>query len=494
MKPGFIGIISFNLYDGHIKDLTKRFIKEKNMKKLSCTFYRPEKVNINEFREIVKKLESDLDTLCNENINASDIYEYVYRLAGYARPLKRDPKMCFFGLDEPENMPSDARVGFFYRPTYLGAAIMIRSVMLHPELLDAADRYGAAVKKALPGILLACTGRGFSGHGYDGLRGVIETLTVFTKAGTAQFVEKYPGICNEFSDLYISSMNMIEERVRTDTVKNGWGDDYTKEAQMLLKDYNRESIASLGSTSQEDKPSYVWYASYGSNTNSARFQEYLDSCGGNANEIENRPFTTRGKLYFAAGSRRWGRGKGVAFFDEESEGTVLTRIYKVSHEQFLSIQSQEGPKYRRKLMLGIVDGLPVYTFTSPEKREDLNAPSADYVQTILAGLKEAYPGVSDTVLLSYLIKHGAISDNIRQVLTYIRRAPHAVVLGEIAEQDGCPDIDETTYVLQFLLGFGLIKQDSRSRRAGHSSDDLDAIFYTVQEKREIIDQVVYGVI
>lgn len=172
----------------------------------------------------------------------------------------------------------------------------------------------------------------------------------------------------------------------------------------------------------------------------------------------------------------------------------MTRIYKVSHEQFLSIQSQEGPKYRRKLMLGIVDGLPVYTFTSPEKREDLNAPSADYVQTILAGLKETYPGVSDTVLLSYLIKHGAISDNIRQVLTYIRRAPHAVALGEIAEQDGCPDIDETTSALQFLLGFGLIKQDSRSRRAGHSSDDLDAIFYTVQEKREIIDQVVYGVI
>lgn len=494
MKPGFMEIISFHLYDGHIKDLTTRFTKEKNMKKLICTFHRPEKVNISEFREIITKLEDDLEALCNENIDASDICEYVYQLAGYARPLKRDPKMYFLGLDEPENMPGDARVGYFYRPTYLGAAIMIRSVMLHPELLNAADKYGTAVKKALPGILLACTGRGFSGHGYDGLRGVIETLTVFTKAGTAQFVEKYPDICNEFSDLYTSSMNMIEERVRTDTVKNGWGDDYTKEAQILLKDYHKESSASSGSSSQEEKPSCVWYASYGSNTNSARFQEYLDSCGGNVNEIESKSFLTRGKLYFAAGSRRWGRGKGVAFFDEESEGSVLTRIYKVSHEQFLSIQSQEGPKYRRKLMLGIVDDLPVYTFTSPEKREDLNVPSADYVLTILTGLKEAYPGVSETVLLSYLIKHGALSDSTRKVLTYIRRAPHAVALGEIAEQEGCPDIDGTTSAIQFLLGFGLIKQDSRSRRAGHSSDDLDAIFYTVQEKRDIIDQVVYGVI
>lgn len=464
------------------------------MKNLSCTFYRPEKVNINEFREIITKLESDLDTLCSENIDASDIYEYVYRLAGFARPLKSDPKMCFFGLDEPENMPGDARVAFFYRPTYLGAAIIIRSVLLHPELLDTAHKYGSVVKKTLPGILLACTGRGFSGHGYDGLKGLIETLTVFTKAGTAQFVVRYPDICNEFSDLYISSMNMIEERVRTDTVKNEWGDDYTEEAQMLLKDYHRGTSAPSGSNSQEEKPSYVWYASYGSNTNSARFQEYLDSCGGNVNEIKTRSFTTRGKLYFAAGSRRWGRGMGVAFLDAESEGTVLTRIYKVSHEQFLSIQSQEGPKYRRKLMLGIVDGLPVYTFTSPEKRKDLNVPSAEYIQTILAGLKEAYPGVSETVLLSYLIRHGAFSDNTRRVLSYIRRAPHAITLGEISEQDDCPGIDEAAAAVSFLLRFGLIKQDSRSRRAGHSTEDPDAMFFTVPEKRDITDLVVYGVV
>lgn len=487
-KGGFYGPYSFS------GSKTGRFTKEENMKELICTFYRPEKVNIKEFCKIITKLENDLDTLCNENIDALDICEYVYRLAGYARPLKRDPKMYFLGLDEPENMPGDARVDFFYRPTYLGAAIMIRSVMLHPELLNAADRYGAAVRKTLPGILLGCTGREFSGHGYDWLKGLIETLTIFTKAGTAQFVEKYPYICNEFSDLYISSMNMIEKRVCEDTVKNQWGEDYTKEAQLLLKDYHGEGSASSESSSQEEKPSYVWYASYGSNVNRTRFQEYLDSCGGNVNEIESKSFTTRGKLYFAADSRRWGRGKGVAFLDEESEETVLTRIYKVSHEQFLSIQSQEGPKYRRKLTLGIVDGLPVYTFTSPEKREDLNVPSAEYVQTILAGLKETYPEVSETVLLSYLVKHGALNDNARKVLTYIRRASHAVNLGKIAEQDDCPDIDEATAAIQFLLGIGLIKQDSRSIRAGHSKEDLDALFYTVQEKRDMIDQVVFNVI
>lgn len=79
------------------------------MKNLSCTFYRPERVNINKFREIIMKLESDLDTLCNENIAASDIREYVYQLTEQARPLEGEPNMYFLGLDEPENMPSDAR-------------------------------------------------------------------------------------------------------------------------------------------------------------------------------------------------------------------------------------------------------------------------------------------------------------------------------------------------------------------------------------------------
>ena len=184
----------------------------------------------------------------------------------------------------------------------------------------------------------------------------------------------------------------------------------------------------------------------------------------------------------------------IPFLDEEGEGTVLTRIYKVSHEEFLLIQSQEGPKYRRRLMLGIVDDLPVYTFTSPERRKDLNTPSADYVQTILTGLKEAYPGVSEAVLLSYLIKNGTVSDNARKVLSCIRQASHAVTLSTITEHDGYPDIEKATAAVQVLLRFGLIKQDSRSRRAGHSTEDPDAMFFKKKKKRDITDQVIYGII
>lgn len=44
------------------------------MKKIECTFYRPEKVSIREFSNIVRKMEKDLDTFCREPIDE------IYRL------------------------------------------------------------------------------------------------------------------------------------------------------------------------------------------------------------------------------------------------------------------------------------------------------------------------------------------------------------------------------------------------------------------------------
>ena len=114
--------------------------------------------------------------------------------------------MYFLGLDEPSSMPGDARVDFFYRPTYIGAAIIIRAALLYPDLLEAkagsakedTPEGAADIRHVLPRLLTGCTGRGFTGHGYESLQGLIETLTLFTKAGTAEFVEKYPDLCRTF--------------------------------------------------------------------------------------------------------------------------------------------------------------------------------------------------------------------------------------------------------------------------------------------------------
>lgn len=495
------------------------------MKRISCTFYRPQQVNTREYANINANMESDLNTLCTEAVMAEDVYQYVCRLVEQATPLKRRPEMFFLGLDEPEKMPGDARVEFFYKPTYIGAAIIIRSILLHPELLDTslsfdwrdASRCREAIKSVLPGLLLGCTGRGFSGHGYDGLQGLIETLTIFTKAGTAEFIDRYPEICDTFSSLYVSSIRSVEEMVQNGKAQNEWGDDYTEEAERLLKLYRGEESNSdkdeqeqrgktihdkdaapakgpeKKATAFENSP-FIWYACYGSNLSSTRFQRYLDGCGGNVSETESRSFTADGTLYFAADSGTWGRGKGVAFFDESASGTVMMRIYKLSRSQFLSVKAQEGSKYSRELALGTIDNVPVFTLTAPEKQKDLHVPSTDYVNTILKGLKETYPNVSETVLLSYVFKHIAISDDARKVLAFIRSAPHAVTNREILESSVCGGTRRVKDAVLLLLDLGLIKQDSRSRRAGHQPGAPEAMYFTVPENRNITDMLVFGII
>ena len=122
----------------------------------------------------------------------------------------------------------------------------------------------------------------------------------------------------------------------------------------------------------------------------------------------------------------------------------------------------------------------------------LNGSQSLFLASLVKTLTTATTWIPLYVALLYLVIKN--SDNARKVLSCIRQAPHSVTLSTIPEHDDCPDIDEATAAVQVLLRFGLIKQDSRSRRAGHSIEDPDAMFFTVPEKRDITDQVVYGVI
>jgi len=197
------------------------------MKIIECTFYRPTHVNIGEFQNIADKLESDLYIVCDDGTPENVVRSYAESLAALAEPLKKNPEMYFLGLDEPDKMPSDARVDFFYKPTYIGTAIIMKAVMKYPDLLKMYER-------VFHGLLLGCTGRGFKGHGFDDLRGMIETLKIFTTADCEIFVEKYPEVCIEFTNLYKEAMKELENRFEEGRVCNEWGEDYSGIAKEVL--------------------------------------------------------------------------------------------------------------------------------------------------------------------------------------------------------------------------------------------------------------------
>ena len=64
----------------------------------------------------------------------------------------------------------------------------------------------------------------------------------------------------------------------------------------------------------------------------------------------------------------------------------------------------------------------------------------------------------------------------------------------MTEDNSCPGVIRIRDAIKFLLKMELIKQDYRSIRARHRAADPEAMYFTVPEKRDIIDLAVYGMI
>lgn len=162
----------------------------------------------------------------------------------------------------------------------------------------------------------------------------------------------------------------------------------------------------------------VWYLSYGSNLSRARFLCYIK---GGTPEGSNHSYAgcrdktppkkdyadeIEAELYFGYDSPVW--GGGVAFI-KPGEDTVLARRYLISAEQFVDVVAQENglpvgkldieiedfvgsadilpTRYGKLVLVKEIDGVPVFTFTSPNV-ENPNNPSKAYLGTIVRGLLE----------------------------------------------------------------------------------------------------------
>ena len=172
---------------------------------LRNTFYRPEEIDTRKFCDIVDKMKSDLEALITGQATRQETKEYVEKLIHDGEPLDQQPDWIVWKLDEPENMPSDARVDFLYMPTYIAAAFMTKAVLLYPEFLEEIPN----MRKILQGALLACTGREFAGHGIEAIDDRLNAIKLFLNADMHTFLKQYPNICPDFAKLFNTTMRDI---------------------------------------------------------------------------------------------------------------------------------------------------------------------------------------------------------------------------------------------------------------------------------------------
>ncbi len=188
----------------------------------------------------------------------------------------------------------------------------------------------------------------------------------------------------------------------------------------------------------------IWYASYGSNVNRARFLCYLRGgkpAGASVPQrgardrslpLADAPCTFRSGIRFAGHSVRW---NGAPAFLEHRPATVgaLGRRYLITKEQFADVVAQENGAdiplsipfdqvradihtviaaraYDTIVGLEPVDGVPVATFTSssPPERRAAEPPSAAYLGTIVRGLAEAHD-LTAAELAEHLLHAGGVA-------------------------------------------------------------------------------------
>jgi hypothetical protein len=209
-------------------------------------------------------------------------------------------------------------------------------------------------------------------------------------------------------------------------------------------------------------PPQVWYVAYGSNLGADRFRCYLvggrpqegrrtyPGCRDRSEPADSFSLELPGALVFAGESGVW--GGGMAFFDPDGAGSVACRAYLLRAEQFADVTAQEmrlepggelaqaiaavlpgigelhrlGPgRYETLIRVDSRDGVPLLTITNGDLRDlELAAPSAPYLRSIAAGLREAH-GWDDARIASYLALATGVSEawTTAAVLEAIRPAP-----------------------------------------------------------------------
>ena len=460
-----------------------------------------------EFDELSKML-SDLEGFLSEE---TDFNDKIW-MKNLETVLDFQDSDGSFKLFDSYRIPSDARVDFCHMPTYLCTATLMKAY------LTDSSAFSQKEKSALQNGLKASCARNLNGHGYEALKGQIEALNIFMKAGLREFMDLHSDLCPQFSEMISGIISNFRDMESEGKFLGPWGESYESEIIEINEYFSQrqvfvygtlmsgevnhsylEGCSCIGKATVEgyemynvgwypaivpgnslivgelyqvpvgDVPSidrlegegslyakkcervtlrgktslafvyvyledvsdlekisawneeYLWYVSYGSNMLEERFMCYIE--GGSFEESRNHPPCSDTTppvaikavelpydMYFANYSGSWG-GKGVSFLDVTKGGKALGVAYLITREQFEHVvfrencgrpQCREFGWYEDTIDLEPMDGFEVKTITNIELRE-YNEPDEGYWYTLLRGIRQNWPEMSDDDIEAYLL-------------------------------------------------------------------------------------------
>jgi hypothetical protein len=125
-----------------------------------------------------------------------------------------------FKLFDSYSIPSDARVDFCWIPTYLCTAVLMKACLTDPESFTQKEK-----SALLEGLKISCA-RNLRGHGYEAFKGQIKALNIFIRAGLREFIDLYPEICPEFTEMIRAIISQFQQRESEGKFTGPWGESY----------------------------------------------------------------------------------------------------------------------------------------------------------------------------------------------------------------------------------------------------------------------------
>ena len=139
--------------------------------------------------------------------------------------------------EDIKHMPSDARVEFIYLPTYTLAAYLIHCKMILKDLFTNDPELEQGFKQ----ILLACTGRNMTGHGYEELDGLVDALEIFLTAPIKAFLAEHGKQYPEFAKCVQNAIQTLYA-IAGGEAHSPWGksEELVKAAKQLIATWENQ--------------------------------------------------------------------------------------------------------------------------------------------------------------------------------------------------------------------------------------------------------------
>ena len=143
-----------------------------------------------------------------------------------------------FPLSSDGCMPSDARVDFIFRPTYVCCQILMRA-LLGGALSGVQER--RVIIALSRGLAFSCH-CGLLGHGYEGLKQQREDVRDFARAGIVEIAERYSSLCPEFFSLINGIADDYVKRIAEGNVTCYFGENLAREIVAAAESLGRSDL------------------------------------------------------------------------------------------------------------------------------------------------------------------------------------------------------------------------------------------------------------